>query len=186
MTKRRAGDAPQHETPFKRPAGPACGAEARPSAVAGFRAPAALPPAAARTGTREKRPRVWEEREAETALPRKKARVNSVRVSRNGSVVVVHSGSFQDENNTVGEAEALTLPAGVPESRQEEGAAPNNMTKSDKGVPTDDDDDDLSAFNSFQFWRAPLPDLDFSVLQCDDGEPARKNSVLLEGDAMET
>ncbi|KAG9331520.1 hypothetical protein JZ751_018923 [Albula glossodonta] len=52
--------------------------------------------------------------------------------------------------------------------------------------------DDLCSFNSFQYWRVPLPELDMSLLQADgdtgepSGEPAKDSSVLSEMDAMET
>lgn len=53
-------------------------------------------------------------------------------------------------------------------------------------------DDDLSTFNSFQYWRVPLPEVDLSLLQTSgDAEelhqqPVKDSPVLSETDAMET
>ncbi|MFT7813572.1 transient receptor potential cation channel subfamily M member 6-like [Arapaima gigas] len=180
MTKRRAEHAPQHEAPLKRRAGPPC------VAVAAARGPAAPPPPApAGSDSRKKRPRVWEEREEqeerESPAPPKWRCVNSAPSVKNGTFLA-NSGSFQDTNNVLAGGVSLSSRAETPQRRPQEGATLSHVTKSRKTIPTEDD---LSAFNSFQFWREPLPDLDFSLLQCDDGEPAKQNSVLSEGDAME-
>ncbi|XP_051524533.1 uncharacterized protein wu:fa19b12 [Myxocyprinus asiaticus] len=59
----------------------------------------------------------------------------------------------------------------------------NKHTAVDKVMRTDED---LSAFNSFQFWRVPLPELDLSVLETEssDGPNATFSAKALE--AMET
>ncbi|XP_067296309.1 uncharacterized protein wu:fa19b12 [Pseudorasbora parva] len=55
-----------------------------------------------------------------------------------------------------------------------------NLTARDRVMHTDED---LSPFNSFQFWRVPLPELDLSLLET---EPSVRSSSTKDLEAMET
>ncbi|XP_050965505.1 uncharacterized protein wu:fa19b12 [Labeo rohita] len=59
----------------------------------------------------------------------------------------------------------------------------NNITAGDKVMHTDED---LSSFNSFQFWRVPLPELDLSLLETEPSAGSSIDSSTKDSDAMET
>ncbi|XP_043094838.1 uncharacterized protein wu:fa19b12 [Puntigrus tetrazona] len=59
----------------------------------------------------------------------------------------------------------------------------NNIAKGDKAMHTDED---LSPFNSFQFWRVPLPELDLSLLETDSSSGSHVASSTKDLEAMET
>ncbi|XP_056602575.1 uncharacterized protein wu:fa19b12 isoform X1 [Triplophysa dalaica] len=75
--------------------------------------------------------------------------------------------------------------AGKPVAPEDE---PNKKPNGQNAVPAGDKvmhtDDGLSAFNSFQFWRVPLPELDFSLLEPTDRSSTAISTKDLE--AMET
>ncbi|KAJ8380729.1 hypothetical protein SKAU_G00015070 [Synaphobranchus kaupii] len=75
---------------------------------------------------------------------------------------------------------------GAKRTRDDSVGSQNALQQPDKGTPTDDD---LCTFNSFQYWRVPLPEVDLSLLQTSDDaeeQPVKDSSVLSETDAMET
>lgn len=59
----------------------------------------------------------------------------------------------------------------------------NNITAGDKVMHTDED---LSPFNSFQFWRVPLPELDLSLLETEPSAGSHIASSTKDLEAMET
>ncbi|KAK7164399.1 hypothetical protein R3I94_002949 [Phoxinus phoxinus] len=59
----------------------------------------------------------------------------------------------------------------------------NNLTAGDKAMHTDED---LSPFNSFQFWQVPLPELDLSLLETEPSAGSCTASSTKDLEAMET
>ncbi|KAJ8401543.1 hypothetical protein AAFF_G00378600 [Aldrovandia affinis] len=127
----------------------------------------------------------------EAARPRKKSTTGSAsRVVENhvqGKVHVNHSGSFQEEK----EEFPLSSLCGLSKKRMrdETDSSRDLLLQPGKGTSTEGD---LCTFNSFQYWRVPLPKVDLSLLQTDDDaeelaqQPVKDSSVLSEIDAMET
>ncbi|XP_018954093.1 uncharacterized protein wu:fa19b12 [Cyprinus carpio] len=59
----------------------------------------------------------------------------------------------------------------------------NSITTGDKVMHTDED---LSPFNSFQFWRVPLPELDLALLETEPSAGSHITSSTKDLEAMET
>lgn len=113
-----------------------------------------------------KRPNYNEESRITDDLPRKlhANRVNSALGDENKC----QSRKFED--------------AGKPVALEDESNKKQNAVNAgDKVMHTDEE---LSAFNSFQFWRVPLPELDLSLLEPPDGSITAISTKDLE--AMET
>ncbi|XP_036454627.1 uncharacterized protein C9orf40 homolog [Colossoma macropomum] len=94
----------------------------------------------------------------------------------------------EDCSRKFGDASGATGPAELQAKRpreEEDQLDTDTAEELTKAMHSDDDvsDDLLCAFNSFQFWRAPLPELDLSLL-----DPQVKGDATTKGstEAMET
>ncbi|XP_036381796.1 uncharacterized protein wu:fa19b12 [Megalops cyprinoides] len=144
------------------------------------------------------RKRTYNFEEQEVTRPRKKSTTNNmhgvvemhVKGSNNSSFNTKNSGSFQEENKAF-PVSTLTSHGAVSKKRMrdESIASQDNLLLSEEGTSTEDD---LCTFNTFQFWRVPLPDVDLSLLQSDDRAvqsshpPVKDSAMVSEIDAMET
>lgn len=200
MTKRRAEDALFCDAPLKRCARSLCRIDAQsPGMAVAFGAnvnPASLPSLAESC---RKRAFCSDEQElTEVARPRKKStadrdnRTVETHVSGKYNIVSLkHSGSFFEEENKQSEISVLNSPGSFSKKRMRDDSvgSENVLQQPDKGTLTDDDH---CTFNSFQYWRVPLPEVDLSLLQTNgDAEelsqqPVKDSSALSETDAMET
>ncbi|XP_056602576.1 uncharacterized protein C9orf40 homolog isoform X2 [Triplophysa dalaica] len=139
-------------------------------------------------------------RRAENALPPEIATKRCLRSLFNiddkpGGVTMVQNGDLPRKapanrvNSALGEKNTWKSrkveDAGKPVAPEDE---PNKKPNGQNAVPAGDKvmhtDDGLSAFNSFQFWRVPLPELDFSLLEPTDRSSTAISTKDLE--AMET
>ncbi|XP_056313740.1 uncharacterized protein wu:fa19b12 [Danio aesculapii] len=111
-----------------------------------------------------KRPSTVEDQLDRDNLPRKVAasRVNTVTVEKN----TCQSRTFEDDDDDDDGRPVTRRPSRAlqPESNKQ----PDEQNKHSAGDKVMHSDEDLSSFNSFQFWRVPLPELDLSLLE---GEP---------------
>lgn len=109
-----------------------------------------------------KRPNSVEDQLDTDNLPRKLAasRANSVLAEQN----ISQSRTFEDDDDAGRPATRRSSRALQPESSKH----PDEQNKHTTGDKVMHSDEDLSSFNSFQFWRVPLPELDLSLLE---GEP---------------
>ncbi|XP_051959356.1 serine/threonine-protein phosphatase 4 regulatory subunit 1 [Xyrauchen texanus] len=126
-----------------------------------------------------KRPNFTEDQDSPDTdnLPRKVPAniVNAVMADKNTS----KSRNFEHPGRAVARQSSRTLEFEANKKPEEN----NKHTAVDKVMRTDEDH---SAFNSFQFWRVPLPELDLSLLETEssDGPNATFSAKALE--AMET
>lgn len=109
-----------------------------------------------------KRPNSVEDQLDTDNLPRKVAagRVNSVLDEKN----TCQSRTFEDDDD---DGDAVTRRSSRA-LQTESNKQPDEQNKHTAGDKVMHSDEDLSSFNSFQFWRVPLPELDLSLLE---GEP---------------
>ncbi|XP_048839317.1 uncharacterized protein C9orf40 homolog [Brienomyrus brachyistius] len=114
-----------------------------------------------------------------TALPHKKSPADAE--SCTGGKCTLDNGPERSYGRFEQMSDPEPASAATPKRRREAEEVPHKMSKSEEGFPPEDD---LSTFNSFQFWRVPLPSLDLSDLQSDGQEAAR--SISSEADSMET
>ncbi|XP_016322477.1 uncharacterized protein C9orf40 homolog [Sinocyclocheilus anshuiensis] len=125
-----------------------------------------------------KRPSYREDSLDTDNLPRKVAanRVNSVLADRN----TCQSRTFEDgAGRPVTRRSSRALQTHSNKQTDEE----NNITAGDKVMHTDED---LSPFNSFQFWRDPLPELDLALLETEPSTGSHIASSTKDLEAMET
>ncbi|KAL1274093.1 hypothetical protein QQF64_026907 [Cirrhinus molitorella] len=102
-------------------------------------------------------------------------RVNSVLEDKN----TCKSRTFEDDaGRPVTRRSSRTLQTQNKQTDEE-----NNVTAEDKVMHTDED---LSSFNSFQFWRVPLPELDLSLLETESSARSSIVSSTKDSEAMET
>ncbi|KAK9974867.1 hypothetical protein ABG768_022935 [Culter alburnus] len=124
-----------------------------------------------------KRPKYFEDPLDTDNLPRKVAanRVDSVLVDKN----TCKSRTFEDAGRPVTRRSSCARQMESNKQPEEE----NNLTAGDKVMHTDED---LSPFNSFQFWRVPLPELDISLLESEPSTGSYTASFAKDLEAMET
>lgn len=87
------------------------------------------------------------------------------------------SRKFEDAGKPVARPPSHALEV---ESKKEK---EDKNTTGDKVMPTDED---LTAFNSFQFWRVPLPELDLSLLETESSPGPNDTISTKDLEAMET
>ncbi|KAJ8262923.1 hypothetical protein COCON_G00153800 [Conger conger] len=199
MTKRSAEDALFCDASLKRCVRSLCKIDAQlPGMAVAFGGnvnPPSLPGFAA---TCRKRAFCFDEQELPgVARPWKKSTTGcdnqdvGARVSGKYNIISLkHTASFLQENKPLGGSE-LNSPCRFSKKRMRNDSvgSQNVLKQLDKGTPADDD---LSTFNSFQYWRVPLPEVDLSLLQTNgDAEelsqhPVKDSSMSSETDAMET
>lgn len=127
-----------------------------------------------------KRPSYLEDSLDTDNLPRKVAanRVDSELADGN----TCKSGTFEDGSGNVRPVTRRSSRALQTQSNKQTDEE-NNITAEDKVMHTDED---LSPFNSFQFWRVPLPELDLSVLETELSAGSHTASSTKDLEAMET
>ncbi|XP_040928342.1 uncharacterized protein wu:fa19b12 isoform X2 [Betta splendens] len=141
----------------------------------------APPPLLALLGRRcGKRPRCFEdtakdETEAEAAahgeVAHRDAREHVADVS-----TVQTSGSFEETSRTF---------TSHKKRHREDAVCPNTVFTKAKDESDADTNTEDCTFNSFQYWRAPLPELDLSLLQ-DASSHSQANDKDVSSEAMET
>ncbi|XP_004544281.1 uncharacterized protein wu:fa19b12 [Maylandia zebra] len=176
MAKRRAEDTLLHNSPSKRCFRSLCAVDIQAESMApsgGVSPPSLL----ALLGTRcRKRPQYFDEEE--TASYRKTSHYDARKRAVNVSAVQT-SGSFQDRRSS-----SVTSSQKRPREGSEEPdtAVPKSNDKADEDANTED-----CTYNSFQYWRVPLPELDLSLLEDASAHSKTKDkSKASSSDAMET
>ncbi|XP_071780660.1 uncharacterized protein LOC139931139 [Centroberyx gerrardi] len=187
MTKRRAEDTLFHDAPSKRCYRSLCSVDMQLESMAatgGVNPPSLL----ALLGSRcRKRPHYFEDREEQqqqhAALHRKTTHCDPRKHAETGSSVQT-SGSFQDRRTST------TLPNSKKRPREDGVAAQTAIPKAGDGADDDSNNNDGDCtYNSFQYWRVPLPELDLSLLEDanNQSEPREKSKGKDSiSDAMET
>ncbi|KAL0979668.1 hypothetical protein UPYG_G00188030 [Umbra pygmaea] len=163
MTKRHAEEGVFHDAPFKipcfRPLYQIDTQLERVDATGCVNPPSLL----ALLGRRcKKRPHYFEDQEEhqEILRPRKLSSSEHL-VSASDKVMVKKSGSFQNLP-----ANSICL---ISKKRaREDTVSKNDAPKMDTHKDDADVGNELCTFNSFQYWRVPLPELDLSLLQIDN------------------
>ncbi|MCJ8746710.1 hypothetical protein PDJAM_G00144820 [Pangasius djambal] len=178
MTKRRAESSSLHEAPQQKKCRCVCDAEPELEAVHALHA-AAAPRALFTTVIgehRRKRPRCCEDHEqhGRTGAPGHRLSNATDGVNKETGDVRV-SGKFRGASGAcMGE---------MASEESTSGTKPEMPTK----VALPDDEDELFAFNSFQFWRTPLPALDLSLLDSPSTTELNEDRSLKDGtEEMET
>ncbi|KAM4617002.1 uncharacterized protein ACJ7VT_009775 [Polymixia lowei] len=183
MTKRRAEDTLCNDTPSKRRYRSLCsiGVQLESMAASGGVDPPSL---LALLGSRcRKRPYYFEEAEEhqETSLSRKTANCDLRNPALN-TLSVQPSGSFRDHHMSATHQSSKKRP------REDRVVSQTKFPQVCDAVDDDGKNDDCS-YNSFQYWRVPLPELDLSLLE-DVHHPseAREKPKVKDrsSDAMET
>lgn len=128
---------------------------------------------------RRKRPFYFEETEEQDLdleLCRKSTH-SDLMMKRAGNVTSMQqtSGNFQEQRLSTN----VTLTNSSKRDREDCGAPADTANPKAKVDAADATDTENSTYNSFQFWKIPLPELDLSLLQ----DPSQKDSS---SDAMET
>ncbi|CAM4543354.1 hypothetical protein PO909_026201 [Leuciscus waleckii] len=125
-----------------------------------------------------KRPKFLDEPLDTINLPRKVSanRVDSVLADKN----TCKPRTFEDAGRSaVTRRSSCALQTESNKQPEEE----DNLTAGDKAMHTDED---LSPFNSFQFWQVPLPELDLSLLETEPSAGSCTASSTKDLEAMET
>ncbi|KAG7318559.1 hypothetical protein KOW79_018314 [Hemibagrus wyckioides] len=183
MTKRRAESSSLQESPPPPPPQKmkksVCDAERELEAVHALHA-ADTSPALFTTlvgERRRKRPRCCEDREQldRTEAPGGKMSTDRENVKKEIEGECV-SGKFRSASD------ACTC-----EMASEESASGSKVDRRTKATLPDDNEDELCEFNSFQFWRNPLPALDLSLLDAPSTTELSRDSSLKDStEEMET
>ncbi|XP_076587423.1 uncharacterized protein LOC143321149 [Chaetodon auriga] len=179
MSKRRAEDPLLHDSPSKRCCRSLCSVDMQlgSMAAAGGVSPPSL---LALLGSRSrKRPYFFEdpEKQEETAAYRKATHCDTRKHA--ASVVTVQtSGSFQELRGS----SAITSCKKRP---REDCAGSETVTPTAKDKADEDTSAEDCTYNSFQYWRAPLPELDLSLLE-DANDHSPQKDKESSSDAMET
>lgn len=181
MTKRRAEDTLFCGIPSKRGYGSLCSLDMR---LKGSAASGAVNPPSllALLGSRcRKRPHSFEEAdEQETSFSRNPAN-NDMGSHALNRVTGESCSSYQDGQASSTQSSARKRPRGRDVSQK---TFPEVATADDN---TNNSSSDDISYNSFQFWRIPLPVLDLSLLEGTDAKPSRKHPTGKDPlDAMET
>ncbi|KAJ8006025.1 hypothetical protein DPEC_G00123970 [Dallia pectoralis] len=183
MTKRHAEQGVYHDAPFKKPC---CrplykiDTQLQSTDPGGCVNPPSL---LALLGRRcKKRPHYFDEQEEPHNIL--SASCDHHRVSVIENVLVKKCGSFR-ESSPPAKSASLTSKKRV---REDTAASTCDATKREISKDDDADDSDLCTFNSFQFWRVPLPEIDLSIVQINySSGPIEGPTVKdLSSDAMES
>ncbi|CAI5650867.1 unnamed protein product [Oreochromis niloticus] len=177
MAKRRAEDTLLHNSPSKRCYRSLCAVDIQAESMApsgGVSPPSLL----ALLGTRcRKRPQYFDEEE--TASYRKTSPCD-VRKRVVNVLAVQTSGSFQDRRSSSSVTSSQKRPR--EDSEEPDTAVQKADDKADEDANTED-----CTYNSFQYWRVPLPELDLSLLEdASDHSKTKDKSKASSSDAMET
>ncbi|XP_056232577.1 uncharacterized protein wu:fa19b12 [Seriola aureovittata] len=165
MAKRRAEDTLLHDSPSKRCCRALCSVDMQLESTPPTGGVSLSPPSLlALLGSRcRKRPYYFEdpqreqEEEAAAAIYRKATHVDSRRRHAANVLTVQTSGSFQDRGSS-------SSPTSLKKRPREDCAFPDTTKAKDKAADGDTSTEDCT-FNSFQYWRVPLPELDLSLLE---------------------
>ncbi|XP_028270620.1 uncharacterized protein C9orf40 [Parambassis ranga] len=170
MAKRRAEDTLLHDSPSKRCFRPLCGVDMQLESVVptvGLNPPSLL----ALLGNRcQKRKHYFEDQEKleqAASVYRRSTHCDSRKHAAKG----LTSGSFQDRRSSSTDTSTKKVPR--EHCTGSETVPPKTANKAAKDSNTEDAEDDT--YNSFQYWRVPLPELDLSLL-----EDASDQSVAME------
>ncbi|KAM9858140.1 uncharacterized protein ACBR49_020183 [Aulostomus maculatus] len=122
-----------------------------------------------------------QEHQLEAPLGRKSAHSDSPRKHAVHVLTAQASGSFRDRRSSV------TLPSSSKRQREDSVGLDPVVSKADDKADADASTED-SSFNSFQYWRVPLPELDLSLLDDDivQSQAKHKTKVKNTSVAMET
>lgn len=175
MAKRRAEDTLLHDSPSKRCYRSLCAVDMQVESMVPSRG-VSPPSLLALLGTRcRKRPCYFDEEETAfyPKMPHCDARKRALSVS-----AVQTSGSFQDRRsfNTV---------TGTQKRPREDSVDPETVPKANDKANEDKNTEDCT-YNSFQYWRVPLPELDLSLLEDANDHSKTKDKLKASSDAMET
>ncbi|XP_035515171.1 uncharacterized protein C9orf40 homolog [Morone saxatilis] len=184
MAKRRAEDTLLHDSPSKRCHRSVCSVDMQLGSLAptgGVSPPSLL----ALLGSRSrKRPHYFEEPEEEGAAPFRRA-TNCDTRKHAASVLTVQtsSGSFQERRSS--SAATSSKKRTREDGTSSETAGPKVNDKAEEDTNAEDD-----SYNSFQYWRTPLPELDLSLLEDPSDSSQTKDKAKVKdpssSDAMET
>ncbi|XP_020488695.1 uncharacterized protein C9orf40 homolog [Labrus bergylta] len=171
MAKRRAEDTLLHDAAPKRCYRSLCSVDMQPGGMApsgGVSPPSLL----ALLGNRcRKRPHYFEEpekQEEESALSLKPTKCD---IRKHGAQVlskVQTSGGSQERHN------ASTPTSSKKRTREDCTGSETALPKSNNEADADTDAEDCT-YNSFQYWRVPLPELDLSLLEDNNDHTQTKN-----------
>ncbi|XP_070759955.1 uncharacterized protein [Enoplosus armatus] len=187
MAKRRAEDTLLHDSPSKRCYRSLCSVDMQLGSMApagGVSPPSLL----ALLGDRSRKrpyyfedPEQQEEEAAATALYRKATHCDS-RKHAADVLTVQPSGSFQDRRSSSTPTSSKKRPR--EDCAGSETVLPKANDKADENTNTEE-----CAYNSFQYWRVPLPELDLSLLLDANGRSQTKDKSKVKdssSDAMES
>ncbi|KAM9361009.1 uncharacterized protein ABDE67_001638 [Symphorus nematophorus] len=187
MAKRRAEDPLLLDSPSKRCYRSLCSVDMQLGSMAPTSGVVSPPSLLALLGSRSrKRPYYFmdpeeqeqEEDEAAAALYRKPTHCCDIRKHAASVLTVQTSGSFQDRRSS------KKRPREDCTGSETFRVIPKDNDKADEDTGTED-----STYNSFQYWRPPLPELDLSLLEdTNDQDQTKDTSEVKDSsyDAMET
>ncbi|XP_059193866.1 uncharacterized protein wu:fa19b12 [Centropristis striata] len=185
MAKRRVEDTLLHDSPSKRCCRSLCGVDMQLESMVptgGVSPPSLL----ALLGSRcRKRPLYFEDpeiqEEAAAALYRKPTHCDTRKHAAN-VLTVQTSGSFQERRSS-------STPTSSKKRPREDSTGTETACKANDKTDEDSNPEDCS-YNSFQYWRVPLPELDLSLLDDANDFSQRKDESKVKdsssADAMET
>lgn len=189
MAKRRSEDTLLHDSPSKRCCRALCNVDMQLESTPPTGGVSLSPPSLlALLGSRcRKRPHYFEdperEQEAAAALHHKTTHCDTRRKHAANVLTVQTSGSFQDQGVSSSATNIKKRP------RQDSACSETTAPKANDEAPEGDTNNEDCAYNSFQYWRVPLPELDLSLLEdVSDRSQIKQNSKVKESssDAMES
>nr|XP_020446191.1 uncharacterized protein C9orf40 homolog [Monopterus albus] len=183
MAKRRAEDTVLDESPSKRCCRSRCSVDMQMESMSSTRA-VSPPSLLALFGNRcRKRPYHFEDPEKQEAAAGlcHKPKHCDTRKPASSVLSLQTSGSFQDR----GSSSARTTKK--KQARKDCVGSETVVSKTNDGAEADKNPEDCS-YNSFQYWRVPLPELDLSLLEDNDHSQTKDKSKIKHSssDAMET
>ncbi|KAM7416213.1 hypothetical protein PAMA_018336 [Pampus argenteus] len=188
MAKRRAEDTLCHDSPSKRCYRSLCGVDMQLESMVAPNGGVSLSPPSllALLGSRcRKRPYYFEDpeqqqqqQEAPVPLYRKTTHCCDTRKHVANVLTAQTSGSFQDRRGAVKSHNSNKRP-------REDSVGPETVSKANEEADADSTTEDCT-YNSFQYWRVPLPELDLSLLEDTQSQTKDKAKVKNSSDAMET
>nr|XP_046242840.1 uncharacterized protein C9orf40 homolog [Scatophagus argus] len=183
MAKRRAEDGLLHSSPPKRCCRSLCSVDMQLGSMVTPSGGVSPPSLLALLGSRSrKRPYYFEEpaKQDEEALYRKATHCDTRKHAANVPSVQA-SGSFQDRRSS------CSAPTSSKKRPREECVGPDTVTPKDDDKADDDTSTEDWSYNSFQYWRVPLPELDLTLLEdASDGSQKGDKSKVSSSDVMET
>lgn len=190
MAKRRAEDTLFHECPSKRCYRSLCGIDMQLESMVAPHGGESPPSLQALLGCRcRKRPYYFEDpeqqqqqhqQEQEAPLHRKTTNCCDTRKHAANVLTAPTSTSFQDRRSS-------TKPLNSKKRPREDSVGSEVVSKANDEADADRTTEDCT-FNSFQYWRVPLPELDLSLLEDAHAQSQTKDKskVKNSSDAMET